>query len=130
VIVKNKGARRIAVRIPAWVDRGAIRATMGGTPVDLDWLGNRLIFRGTGAPCDITLAFPVRETTARYTVGANTPGAYAVTCTFRGSTCVDVSPKDPAPPSYPFYDRAHLRTDRTPYRTVPRFVPDRSVQAW
>jgi hypothetical protein len=130
VILKNKGARRIAVRIPAWVDRRALRATIGGQPVDLDWLGNRLLFCGLDAPCDITLTFPVVETTARYTVGANTPGERLYTCTFRGSTCVNVSPKDSAPTSYPFYDRAHLRTDRTPMTTVELFVADKIVRAW
>jgi hypothetical protein len=130
VILKNKGARRIAVRIPAWVDRRALRATVGGQPVDLDWLGNRLLFCGLDAPCEITLTFPVVETTARYTVGANTPGEHAYTCTFRGSTCVDVSPKDTAPTSYPFYDRAHLRTSRTPMKKVERFIADRIVGSW
>jgi len=130
VILKNKGARRIAVRIPAWVDRRALRATVGGKPVDLDWMSNRLIFCGLDAPCEITLTFPIAETTARYTVAANTPAEHAFICTFRASTCVDISPKDTAPTSYPFYDRAQMRTDRTPYRTLQRFVAARTVHGW
>ena len=130
VILKNKGARRIAVRIPAWLDRRALRATVGGKSVEPDWLGNRLVFCGLDAPCEIALTFPVAETTASYTVAANTPAEHAVICRFRGSTCVDVSPRDTAPTSYPFYDRAGMRNDRTPMKQVDRFIADRIVGAW
>lgn len=52
------------------------------------------------------------------------------TCTFRISTCVDVSPKDTAPTSYPFYARAGLRTAQTPMKKVECFVADRIVEDW
>ena len=130
VVLKNKGARRIAVRIPAWVDRRGLRATLGGKPVDLDWMGNRLVFCRLDAPCEIALAFSVRESKASYTVAANTPQAHAFDCTFRASTCVDISPKDPDPRSYQLYVRGHMRKDQAPMIRRERFVADRIVGNW
>jgi len=130
VVLKNKGARRIAVRIPAWVGRRELRATLGGKPVELDWMGNRLVFCRLNAPCEIELAFPVRESTATYTVAANTPREHQFACTFRASTCVDINPKDPDPRSYSLYVRGHMREDKAPMAACERFVADRVVKEW
>lgn len=130
VVLKNKAARRIAVRIPAWVDRRELRADVSGQEAALDWIGNRAVFAGLNATDVITLRFPVRETTARYTVNAQTDQQQVFTCTFRGSTLVDISPRDTSPASYPLYLRDHLRTDRAPMKSVTRFVADRSVANW
>jgi len=99
-------------------------------PDTLDWVGNVLLFDDLQPGDALTLTFPVRETTARYTVAANTSGERVYTCTFRGSTCVDLSPRDDAPTNCPFYDRAALRTDRAPQREVERFVADSTAKDW
>ncbi len=130
VDVINRGARRIAVRIPAWVDRRALRITVGGTPVEPDGIGNRLILCRLDGRETITLRFPVKETTATYTVAAHTPREHPFTCTFRASTCVDISPRDEAPTSYPLYRRAHLRADKAPIVERERFVAERIMQDW
>ena len=58
------------------------------------------------------------------------PGERVYTCTFRGSTCVDLSPRDDAPTSYPFYNRAALRADRAPLKKVERSIADGTVMDW
>ncbi|MFC1451726.1 hypothetical protein ACFLSJ_00090 [Verrucomicrobiota bacterium] len=130
VVIRNKAARRIAVRIPAWIDRRRIRIDIDGKAAEPDWIGNRLILCRQDAPNVITIAFPVRETTVAYTVNAHSEYEQAYTCTFRGGTLVGISPRDTRPTSYPLYLRDHLRADEAPMRTVERFVADRIVTEW
>ena len=130
VVIRNKAARRAVVRIPWWVNRRDVQADVSGKAVTLERLGNRLLFDDL-KPGDVTtLRFPIRETTARYTVNAHTPQEQLYTCTFRGSTLVDISPRDDSPTSYPFYLRDHLRQGAAPMKTVERFVPDRVIRRW
>ena len=94
------------------------------------WTGNYLLFEGLGRNDVVTLTFPVRETTARYTVNARTAAEQVYTCTFRGSTLVDISPRDKSPTSYPLYDRENLRKDKAPTKTVERFLPAKAIASW
>jgi hypothetical protein len=130
VVVHNKAARRISVRVPFWADRRAIRAEVSGNEASLDWTGNYLIFDGLKPDDAVGLSFPVKEVTHRYTVNANSDKEQMYTCTFRGSTLVDISPRDEAPTSYPLYRREHLRRDVTSIKTVERFVAAAKVVAW
>ncbi len=133
VVLHNKSARRISVRIPFWVDRQEIRVQVGGTDRRLDWLGNSLVLDDLQPGDEVTLTFPIRETSASYTVNAQSPAEEVYTCTFRGSTLVDISPRDPSPTMYPFYLRDHLRdhqASKAPMKTVERFVPSRTIAAW
>ena len=54
--------------------------------------------------------FTVPNTTARYTANSRTEAGQTYTCTFRGSTLVDISPRDSSPTSYPLYVLQHLRS--------------------
>ena len=133
VVLHNKSARRISVRIPFWVDRQEIRVQVGGTDRRLDWLGNSLVLDDLQPRDEVTLTFPIRETVASYTINAQSPAEEVYTCTFRGSTVVDISPRDPSPTMYPFYLRDRLRdhqASKAPMKTVERFVPSRTIAAW
>jgi hypothetical protein len=76
------------------------------------------------------LPIPCLRPPCRYTVNASSDKEQAYVCTFRASTCVDVSPKDTAPTSYPLYDRAHLRTDKVPMKKANPFIAERIVRDW
>ena len=130
VIIRNKAARRVAVRVPSWISRREIRADVDGRTAPLEWTGNFLLFDGLDGGELLTIIFPVKETTARYTVNARTPAEQAYTCTFRGSTLVDISPRDQSPTSYPLYQRDHLRKEKAPAKTVERFVSSKIVLNW
>jgi DUF1680 family protein len=130
VLVRNKGARRIAVRIPHWVERRSLRVELRGRPAGLDWVGSFLVLDGLRPGDAIDLRFPLPQGTERYTVNANSEAEQVYACSFRGSTCVEVSPRDDAPTTYPLYRRDHLRGDRAPMKTVERFVPERVVREW
>ena len=130
VILRNKTASRVAVRIPAWVSRHELNAEVSGQAASLDWIGNRIVFIGLRPTDVITLRFPVKETTASYTVNAQSETELVYSCTLRGSTLVDISPRDETPTSYPLYQRDHLRRDQAPMKEVTRFVADRVVVEW
>jgi hypothetical protein len=130
VVVRNKSAKRIGLRIPAWVDRKQVRAAVNGAPADGEWIGNRLFFE-VRPQDEVTLQFPVPETTARYTVMSKVWKLEATyTCTFRGSTLMDISPRDQAATSYPLYLRGHLRQDQAPMKRVNRFAASKIMRNW
>ena len=52
------------------------------------------------------------------------------TCTFRGSTLVDIDPRDERPASYPLYRRSHLRRDDAPMKDATGFVPRKHIVRW
>jgi len=130
VAIRVKTARRVAVRIPHWVDARELRATVNGKPADLDWTGRYLEFSGLAAGDAIELAFPVKESAGTYTVAAHTPWETTYSCEFRGSTLVDIAPRDTSPTKYPLYLRDHLRTTAAPMKDVTRFVPNRIITNW
>jgi len=130
VVLRNKAARRVAVRVPSWVPRREIRADVAGQARPLAWAGNYLLFDGLQGGELLALAFPVKETAACYTVCARTPAEQVYTCTFRGGTLVDISPRDQSPTSYPLYQRDHLRKSQAPTKTVARFVPSKTILNW
>jgi len=130
VTIRVKTARHVAVRIPHWVDARELRATVNGKPTDLDWTGRYLEFSGLAARDTIELNFPVKESAGTYTVAAHTPWEMVYTCKFRGSTLVDISPRDTAPTSVPLYRRGHTQAGRAPTEEVTRFVPKRSITNW
>ena len=130
-LIRNHAARRVALRVPAWAPRCDVRLRVGGTDRPLDWVGQHLLVPDLKPGDVIELTFPVCETTARYTVNSRSPAETVYTCTFRGSTLVDIAPRDTAPTSLPLYRRDALRgVDTAPRRQVRRFIPDRVVRDW
>ena len=69
VVIRNKTARRLAVRLPRWVDPAAVSSSVNGRRAAPWQLGRRVVF-DTIRPKDIVeIAFPVVESVAAYTVG-------------------------------------------------------------
>jgi hypothetical protein len=130
VVLRNKALRRVSVRIPYWVQRREIRARVNEADRPLVWAGNYLLI-GDLTPGDtISIEFPLTETTASYAACAGTADEQIYHCTFRGSTLVDITPRDEAATSYPLYLRQGLRAPVAPMKTVTRFVADRTIQRW
>ena len=130
LMIHVKKARRVAVRIPHWVDARELRATVNGKTADLDWTGRYVEFGGLAERDTIELAFPVKESAGTYTVAAHTPWERTYTCKFRASTLIDISPRDTAPTSVPLHRRDHLRAVKAPMKQVSRFVANRIVNRW
>ncbi|MBI2502949.1 MAG: hypothetical protein HYW07_06910 [Candidatus Latescibacteria bacterium] len=130
VVIRNKAARHLALRLPSWVDRRTLRTEVNGTPWQPGWIGRYLDFRDLPPGALVSLVFALAETTTTYTVNAQTAVEQQYTCTFRGSILVDIAPRDLAPTSYPLYQRTHLRQPTAPLRQVERFAPEHRVCNW
>jgi len=130
VVIHVKKALRVAVRIPHWVDARELCATVNGKPADPDWTGRYIEFSGLAERDTIELTFPVKESAGTYTVAAHTPWETTYSCKFRGSTLMDISPRDTSPTSVPLYQREHLNREKAPVKEVTRFVSERIIADW
>jgi len=132
VIIHNKTARQISVRIPQWVDRSKLKASINGTARNLSWVAAYVVF-GDMKPGDtLQLDFPVLEETVHLTArtalkGDNQYTTYEITS--RGNTVVDISPRTKDPRAYPIYLRDHMKTGKkAPMKTKIRFAPDKTFR--
>ena len=145
VVIHNKTAKSLAVRIPRWVDAGAVRGRINGGRAAPFWVGRYLVF-DTVRPKDVvTITFPVVETTETYTLKwyqsefwkestnpgnawqpAREPTRYI--CHFRGNNLLDIAPRDQGP-GYPLYLRDNLNGGKAPMRKVTRYVSP-AILSW
>ena len=133
VVLHNKRAHTALVRIPVWIRKDAIRSFVNDRPVRPADTGRHLLFRGLESRDTIRLEFPVAEDVDTYDFMLGyeegkevAPVTY--TLTFRGSTVVDIEPREGPPDgsdAYRLYQRDHLRTGKAPMKRVRRFVPSR-----
>jgi hypothetical protein len=130
VILRSKLARSVAVRLPAWVRRGELRLEVNGRPWEPLWAGNRALLTSLTPGDTVTLQFPVRQAAYTYTANAGSPQEQVYTLTTRGSTVVDVSPRDDSSTAYPIYRREGMKAEKTPLREVNRFIPNVLVKGW
>ena len=124
VILHNKMAHRAVVRIPSWLEGTAIMATLNGRGIRAAHAGRWLIFDPISPGDQIDLRFPVSRTTDKYTIDGK-----QYTVTFRGSTVVNIAPRDAGAHIYPMYLRQQMDSDKAPMRTVRRFVADNLIDA-
>jgi len=125
VVIKNKTAKRLSVRIPRWVDKKSVNCLINGTRAECFWVGNYLALQEILNENDaVTIEFPMIEEVVEYTM----PFDKKYTCTFRGNTLVDISPRDTNPTAYPIYLREHYRQTKAPMKKKTRFVADRIIK--
>ena len=118
VVIKNKRARKMTVRIPRWVDKRAVECAINQTETDMFWVGNTLVFDGLQEKDVVTIEFPMVEQTVKYTH----PFDKEYTITFKGNTVVDISPRETNPTAYPIYLRDHYKRDKAPMKKVTHYV--------
>ncbi len=120
VVLHNKKARTAWLRIPAWVDDSQLKSFINEEVAQPTRLANYLIFENLGKTDTIQLEFPVPEETDQQTIHRT-----KYTITYRGSTIVDIQPRNPDPKMVPLYERDFMKATKAPMRTVRRFVSDR-----
>ena len=135
VVLKNKTARTVHVRMPQWVAKSGVRCRVGERQVVPGWVGSYL-FIGMLAPGDsVTIEFPIVETTEKH---AAVSYSQEYTCHFRGNTLVDISPRPDRPArtvdisddgdrfavnkGYPIYLRNHYKANKAPTVEKERYV--------
>jgi hypothetical protein len=137
VILRNKEAQRVYVRIPAWVDRNQLRCDVDGQAIVPRYLGNYLLLDPVSSPSVIKVTFPLREEVQTYSFedygyGGWSPtllGRYRYRVTFKGNTAITVESLEgdqtrtydgerlDVTPVYTAYDdRGYLGKDTTPLK--------------
>jgi hypothetical protein len=132
VVILNKTARRVAVRIPSWVNRRKIQASVNGSRRQAGWIGAYQVFDDLKPGDAVQIEFPVLQQTVHLTAktgpkGPNQNTTYAIT--FRGNTVVDITPRDQSPAAYPMYQRDAMKADKAPMKTVQRHATTK-VAKW
>jgi hypothetical protein len=148
VVLHNKQAERIQVRIPGWVDRQTVRCEVDGKPRPTLFAGNFLLLDTLQANSMITLSFPIREETQTFVLddyghqGSQILKTYTYDITFRGSTALKVvssmeetmtyeNRKPAAVPTYAVYrDREQLRQASAPMKSVERAAGEAQILSW
>ena len=126
-MLQNKQAHTLQIRLPYWVDRARLSCSVNDKPVTPPRAGRWLVLQNLKGKEVVKLEFPVAETTEVYTI-CGTP----YTASFRGSTVVDISPRESDVAEfknmYPFFRRDHLKTSVAPIRKINRFIADELPQ--
>ena len=131
VVIRNKTASHIAVRVPSWIPATSVRTRVNDEDRRVWWTGRYLQFEGLVPADAITLDFPVIETTQQYVALPHSRREQVYTCTFRGNTLVDIAPRDKSPMNYPLYLRDHLKGQEVaPMRTMERYVAPKPLLLW
>ncbi|NQU10475.1 hypothetical protein HQ590_06785 [bacterium] len=140
VVIRNKTARRISVRIPPWAPRPGVSCRVNDQPVDADWLGRYLQFNGLQGGEEIVIRFPLpteKTEITFWTICTNVAGfegrrPVRIEAEFRGSTCIATRPVSEdytAPwPGTPIYQRERYRADQAPLRSVTRPIIDQPIR--
>jgi hypothetical protein len=117
VTLVNRAARRVAVRIPLWVDRKEVQCGIGARRVSPIWVGNHVLFEDLQPGEELEVRFPVRDRTERFTLDGKEYAAH-----LRGNTVVEISPRQSGV-GYPIYERSECRTEHAPLRRARRHIP-------
>jgi hypothetical protein len=129
VVLRNKAARQVFVRVPLYVDTKTVECRIGGRTVSPVWLGRYAQIEGLKPSDLVTIEFPVEERTEQWT--APPQGSYLLTvmpqgtqytCKFKGNTLIELSP--PLMPGCWLYQQrlAQYRAKEAPMKEVTRYV--------
>jgi hypothetical protein len=96
VVLRNKNAQHVYVRIPTWVDRQGLACRVDGQTMGSRYLENHLLLDAVNPRSVITVTFPVREEVQTYTCDDYGEGGWAAKpistfryrATFRGNTAI------------------------------------------
>ena len=116
VVIKNKTAKKLSVRIPEETARGQVACDVNGKKQETTWSGNYLEMGGLKEGDLVTIEFPMTERTLFKVIG-DVP--YRLT--LKGNTVVDI---DPEGRIYPLYQRDHYSRSKAPSKKITRFVSE------
>ena len=135
VVITNKTAKTISVRIPYWVDKNSVKSNINGNASSPYWIENYLVFENMKSKDILTIEFPMVETIEKYKGQSMQELTYEFH--FRGNTVVDMSPREEMDESgfcysyyrgegrdrvYPSYQRDHLKGSKAPMVKKTQFV--------
>jgi hypothetical protein len=137
VVLKNRSAHTILLRIPNWADKNQVTCRLGEASLQLEWDGQYVRLENLNGGEQLTVAFPMKEWTAEYNIpllgGANddfgVPGEKSLAevppraihrCHFLGNTLIEIDP--PLMPGEPVFQRKHYLSGKAPMKDTDYFV--------
>jgi hypothetical protein len=136
VVLRNKAAREIWVRIPLWVDSKHVNCRVGDKSVRPDWVGRYVRFEHVEPSKVVTMEFPVEERSEFWSAPPQEPpflmelprAGQRFTMKFRGNTLVELSPPL-GPGSWLYQQRPRqYRAKQAPMKEVTRYVTPFQLQ--
>lgn len=136
VIIRNKKARHLQVRIPGWVRLGETQAFINEKPVAPAWSGRYACFYDLPLDAEIRIEFPQEEETVALLIPTMnsrqyrgvTKGVYQ----FKGSTCIgQVEDESIFGSEYTWvklYQRPQYHLDKAPLIEVPYHVVEKPIE--
>ena len=139
VVIRNKTARKLSVRMPGWVDMDAVQTNVNGKVTNPFRVARYLVLDVLSPKDVITITFPMVESTETYTLkwkeedfwmeGTNPGSAWIThdepdrfTFHFKGNTVVEITPRYEGNDYKHYENRAQYRQTKAPMKKVTRFV--------
>jgi len=116
VVLRNKKAVRLFVRMPVWVARRHVQCHVGRHTVTPIWAGRSLLFEHLRSGDVVEVAFPIPEQKEKFVLDNQEYQAM-----FKGNTLVDIAPRVERP-DYPIYMREHYRQNQVPVAARSHYV--------
>ena len=124
VVIKNKKATSISIRIPSWVDRSSLSVRTPHKAAPYIWVGNRILISDLNQGERVIVEFPMVSRVERLRVKKDEVYTYE----FKGNTVVGVSPRPPTPEGHTaIYQRDRFKQDKAPMVKVTRFIAPKLV---
>ena len=135
VLLRNRGARSVSLRIPVWVNRRQLRIRINDGESEPAWVGNYATLTGLKPGDVITGEFPLREESVTYHLDTEwwyryydesyRPKPKEFVCDFKGDSCIGVEGPVLDPGAYMLYERDHLKQTETPMKQIAWHMPDK-----
>ncbi len=122
VIVRNKTAKRISIRIPPWVDCHRLECRLNRNVISPAQVSHYIDLTDIRPGDVVELRFPMVEQTVTRTAYTTAPAETVYTIRMRGNTVMELTPQNESPNIYPFYRREFLQGNVAPLKAVTRYV--------
>ena len=151
VFLRNKQARRICIRIPAWVNRSEFECRVEGQLTPPRFLGDYLLLDPVNNPAVVALTFPIHQESQTFRIedygpngDANKPlGTYRYRVDLRAGAATAVTSLLSTPintydtklprssPFYPAYqERGYLAGDVAPMKKAQLATTAKVIRSW
>jgi hypothetical protein len=136
VVVHNKKARNIQVRIPGWVSPGEVRCKVNDITIEPSWCGRCAGFLDIPVQAALTVEFPIHQETVSLPIpfmnARQYRGVARGTYLFKGATCTGLLADENIFGSdyawVPLYQRPGYQLNQAPMVEVPYTIVENPIQ--
>ncbi len=126
VVLHNKRAHQVNIRIPHWVDHHQVEVKTNGLVHSITWLNAYACINGLKPDDRLTVEFPLAERTIDISSTSPESSEGPLLARFIGNTAIEI-PCGATPKRYPLYQRQDWKIGEAPRIKQRRFVSDRTI---